>query len=270
MTPIRIEGPADPRIAAYHHLSDSELLRQRGLFVAEGRLVLQRVVDDRRFSLQSVLMNETNYHALSDTLGRVSPDVPLFVCETADFLEITGFDLHRGCLALVERPAPTASCQILRDARTIVVLEGVTNADNVGGVFRNAAAFGADGVLLSPTCCDPFYRKAIRTSMGATVRVPFARIDDWPSGLADVRATGFTLVALSPRQRSLPLDEFVESDRPARIALLIGSEGAGLSDEAMAIADQSVRIPITDAVDSLNLAVACGIALARLSHEGRL
>ena len=105
------------------------------------------------------------------------------MCETPDFLGITGFNLHRGCLALVERPAAIAPCQILRDARTIVVLEGVANADNVGGVFRNVAAFGADGVLLSPTCCDPFYRKAIRTSMGATLRVPFARIDDWPAVL---------------------------------------------------------------------------------------
>jgi tRNA G18 (ribose-2'-O)-methylase SpoU len=270
MTPIHIDGPADPRIAAYHNLSDSELLRQRGLFVAEGRLVLQRVAEDPRFSLRSVLMNEANYRALSEMLSGVSRDVPLFVCETSDFLGITGFNLHRGCLALVERPAPTASCQILRDARTIVVLEGVTNADNVGGVFRNAAAFGADAVLLSPTCCDPFYRKAIRTSMGATLRVPFASIDDWPSGLADVRATGFTLVALSPRQTSASLDEFLESARPARIALLIGTEGAGLSDGALAAADRSVRIPIRDSVDSLNLAVACGIALARLSREGGL
>jgi tRNA G18 (ribose-2'-O)-methylase SpoU len=270
MTLTRIDGPADPRIAAYHNLSDSELLRQRGLFVAEGRLVLQRVVEDPRFSLHSVLMNEANYRALSETLPGLSPEVPFFVCETSDFLGITGFNLHRGCLALVERPAPTAPCQILRDARTLVVLEGVTNADNVGGVFRNAAAFGADGVLLSPTCCDPFYRKAIRTSMGATLHVPFARIDDWPSGLADVRATGFTLVALSPRHASVSLDEFVESDRPARLALLIGTEGAGLSEGALAASDRSVRIPIRDSVDSLNLAVACGIALARLSHEGRL
>ena len=137
MTPIRIDGPADPRIAAYHNLSDSELLRQRGLFIAEGRLVLQRVVEDARFSLRSLLMNEANYRALSETLSGVSPEVPLFVCETPDFLGITGFNLHRGCLALVERPAAIAPCQILRDARTIVVLEGVANADNVGGVFRN-------------------------------------------------------------------------------------------------------------------------------------
>jgi len=267
---IRIDGPADPRLAAYRDLSDSELLRNRGLFVAEGRIVVQRVVDDPRFSLRSLLMNETNYRALSATLAKVCPDVPVFLCESHEFLGITGFNLHRGCLALVERPVPIASCEILRDAETIVILEGVTNADNVGGVFRNVAAFGADGVMLSPTCCDPFYRKAIRTSMGATVRVPFARFDEWPGGLADVRATGFTLVALSPRGPSKTLDELIESGRPARVGLLLGTEGEGLSEAALSVADLSVRIPITDAVDSLNIAVASGIALARLSREGRL
>jgi tRNA G18 (ribose-2'-O)-methylase SpoU len=261
---IRIEGPTDPRIAAFHDLPDSELLRRRGLFVAEGRLVVQRVIEDARLPVHSLLMNETTSRALSETLARLPSDVSIFVCDTPDFLEITGFDLHRGCLALVERPAPIAACEILRDSRTIVILEGVTNADNVGGVFRNVAAFGADGVMLSPTCCDPFYRKAIRTSMGATVRVPFARIDDWPSGLADVRATGFTIVALSPRLPSKTLDEFVGSGRPARVALLVGTEGAGLTEAAESAADVSVRIPISEAVDSLNLAVATGIALARL------
>ena len=266
---IRIDGPADPRIAAYHDISDSELLRHRGLFVAEGRLVVQRVIEDPRFSLRSLLMNETNYRALSGALARISPDVAIFLCDSRDFLGITGFNLHRGCLALVERPAPIASCEILRAAKTIVILEGVTNADNVGGVFRNVAAFGADGVMLSPTCCDPFYRKAVRTSMGATVRVPFARFEDWPGGLGDVRATGFTLVALSPRRASTALDLLVES-RPARVALLLGTEGEGLSEAALSAADLSVRIPITDGVDSLNLAVASGIVLSRLSHEGRL
>lgn len=260
---IRIEGPNDPRIAAYHDLADADLLRNRGLFVAEGRLIVQRVIEDRRCSVRSLLMTETNYRALSSALASLSSDVPTFVCETPDFLGITGFNLHRGCLALVERPAPIAPCEILRAARTMVVLEGVTNADNVGGVFRNVAAFGADGVMLSPTCCDPLYRKAIRTSMGATVRIPFARIDDWPAGLADVRATGFTLVALSPRRPSITLDEFSRSVRPARVAWLIGTEGAGLTEAAAAAADLSVRIPISEAVDSLNLAVASGIALAR-------
>jgi tRNA G18 (ribose-2'-O)-methylase SpoU len=262
---IPIEGPTDPRVAEYRDLADADLLHRRGLFVAEGRLVLQRVIEDGRFSVRSVLLNHTNRRALDDVLLKLTPDVPVLVCETPDFLGITGFNLHRGCLALVDRPAPIASCEILRDARTLIVLEGVTNADNVGGVFRNVAAFGGDGVLLSPACCDPLYRKAIRTSMGATIRVPFSRIDDWPGGLADVRATGFTLVALTPRRPSQTLDQFVAAGRPARLALLVGTEGAGLSAEAEAFAERRLRIPIGDGVDSLNLSVATGIALARLS-----
>src|SRR5262245_27413522 len=261
MTPIRIEGPADPRIADYHAVSDSELLRQRGLFVAEGRLVVQRVMDNRRFPLRSMLMNETNYRALSGTLARVAPDVPLFVCDTADFLGVTGFNLHRGCLALVERPAPTASCEILRDAATIVVLGAVTNADNVGGVFRNVAAFGADGVLLSPTCCDPFYRKAIRTSMGAVLRVPYARAENWPAALDDVRAAGFTVVALTPREPSETLDAF-HSRRPRRLALMVGTEGAGLTPAVEAAADQRARIPTSGEVGSLTPALAPATALS--------
>jgi tRNA G18 (ribose-2'-O)-methylase SpoU len=264
---IRIEGPGDTRIAAYHEVGDAELMRTRGLFVAEGRLVVQRVIDERRFTLHSVLTNDANHRALAAALATLPADVPVFLCDTHDFLGITGFDLHRGCLALVERPKPIASCEILRRGRTIVILEGVTNADNVGGVFRNAAAFGADAVLLSPTCCDPFYRKAIRTSMSATVRMPFSRIDDWPGGLGDVRATGFTIVALTPRRPSLTLDEFIASGPPSQLALLVGTEGAGLSAAAEALADLHVRIPIRDAVDSLNLAVATGIALARLQLD---
>jgi tRNA G18 (ribose-2'-O)-methylase SpoU len=266
---IHIDGPADPRIATYRSVSDAELLRRHGLFVAEGRLVVRRVLD-AGFRLHSVLINETNYRALADALAAVSADVPVFVCDTHDFQDITGFNLHRGCLALVERPAATAVCEILRNAQRLVVLEGATNADNVGGIFRNAAAFAVDGVLLSPTCCDPLYRKAIRTSMGATMRVPFAWLNDWPAGLADVRATGFTLVALTPRRSSMTLDQFAELERPPRMALLLGTEGDGLSDAAVSAADVSITIPMSGLVDSLNLAVACGIALSRLSDTGRL
>jgi tRNA G18 (ribose-2'-O)-methylase SpoU len=270
MAIVRIEGSADSQVAAYRDLTDADLIRARGLFVAEGRLVVRRVIDDPRLVIRSLLLNEATHRALADILPDMSADVPIYVCAADDLMGITGYDVHRGCLALVERPAPIAVCEILRRAQTVVILEAVTNADNVGGVFRNAAAFGADGVLLSPTCCDPLYRKAIRTSMGATLSVPFARIDDWPSGLGDVRATGLTLVALTPRLPSKTIDEFARSVPSPRVALLVGTEGAGLSEEAELIADVRVRIPISDAVDSLNLAVATGIALARLRQEGRL
>ena len=152
------------------------------------------------------------------------------------------------------------------------MLEGVSNADNVGGVFRNAAAFGAGGVVLSPTCCDPLYRKAIRTSMGATLHVPFARVGarDWPGTLERVRAAGFTLVALTPREPSETLDRFAARGAASRIALLVGTEGAGLTPSAEAAADHRVRIPIGVGVDSLNLAVATGIALHALKSRTAL
>jgi len=167
----------------------------------------------------------------------------------------------------VRRPPPTPLTTLISAATRLVVLDGVTNADNVGGVFRNAAAFDASGVLLSPTTCDPLYRKAIRTSMGAALVMPFARASDaeWPSVLPQLRAAGFSIVALTPREPSESLDAFAARARPARMALMIGTEGAGLSPEVESAADCRVRIPISGRVDSLNLAVAAGIALSRLA-----
>src|SRR5207302_8948884 len=139
-----------------------------------------------------------------------------------DFLEVTGFHIHRGCLALVERPAATPVDHVIYSVQTLVVLDAVANADNVGGVFRNAAAFGAGGVLLSPACCDPLYRKAIRTSMGSTLVVPFARAekDNWPRVLTRLSAAGFAVVALTPREPSQSLESFTARPRSSRVALV--------------------------------------------------
>jgi len=262
----RIDCANDPRLALYRHIGDGELLRGHGVFVAEGRLVVQRAIEDRRYVVRSLLVNDAALRDLTPALARLDPGVPVLVCRTGDFLEVTGFHLHRGCLALVERPAATPVDHLIYKAQALVVLEAVANADNVGGVFRNAAAFGADGVLLSPTCCDPLYRKAIRTSMGAVLGVGFARVDagDWPGVLTRIRASGSTIVALTPRAPSDTLDAFAARPRPPRIALVVGAEGSGLSPAVEAAADYRVCIPITDRVDSLNLAVATGIALQRL------
>jgi tRNA G18 (ribose-2'-O)-methylase SpoU len=148
----------------------------------------------------------------------------------------------------------------------------VSNADNVGGIFRNVAAFGAGGVLLSPTCCDPLYRKAIRTSMGATLHVPFARAeqDDWPRVLTRLGAAGFTVVALTLREPSESLDSFTARPRTSRVALMLGTEGAGLTPAAASAADYRVRIPISADVDSLNVATAAAIALYELGRPSRL
>jgi tRNA G18 (ribose-2'-O)-methylase SpoU len=261
----RITRANDPRVAGYRDVPDAELVRSRGLFVAEGRLVVRRVIEDGRCRVQSLLLSEAARRALDPVIATLAPDVPVYVCESGDFLGIAGYDVHRGCLALVERPPALSIATILAPAGTLVVVEGVTNADNVGGVFRNAAAFGAGAVLLSPTSCDPLYRKAIRTSVAASIRVPFARAVDWPGALIQVRAAGFTIVALTPREPSETLESFASRPRPARLALVVGTEGAGLTPAVEATADHRVRIPIGDDVDSLNLAVAVGIALYRLS-----
>jgi tRNA G18 (ribose-2'-O)-methylase SpoU len=264
MPVVRLEALDDPRVAEYAAFGDRELVRSRGLFVAEGRLVVSRVVASGRFEVRSLLLSVSAWGSLGSLLDRLAPQVPVYVCRAGDFLGITGFNIHRGCLALVERPPGRLVGDVCCGAGPVVVLEAVTNADNVGGVFRNAAAFGADAVLLSPTCCDPLYRKAIRTSMAATLDVPFARLDRWPDDLGLLRARGFALVALTPLASARSLDEFV-AQKPGRVALLVGTEGAGLSDEASACADVHVRIPIRPDIDSLNLAVATGVALSRLT-----
>lgn len=237
-------------------MSDAELLRRRSHFIGEGRLVVGRLIAGGH-RVVSVLVNEASFRALEASLSQLPGHTPVYVCDAERFTSITGFNLHRGCLAIAERPAEQTLAGVARDAGVLLVLEGVTDADNVGSAFRNAAAFGAR-VLLSPTCCDPLYRKAIRTSMGSTLNVPYARIADWPAQLSALKADGFTLAALTPRP---PAVELRDCKRPDRVALLVGSEGPGLTDAVMHMADLRVCIRTTDRVDSLNLATATGIAL---------
>ena len=259
----------DPRVADYRGVSDPELLRSRGLFIAEGRLVVTRVLEDRRLVVRSVLVNQAAHRHLGDTLRVAAPGVPVLVCDTDAFLGITGYSIHRGCLALVERPPARALDDLIAASRLAVVLEEVTNADNVGGVFRNAAAFGADLVVLSPGCCSPLYRKAVRTSMGAVLSVPFVHLDEWPAVLTRLRAAEFSLAALTLREPSETLQTFAMRPRAPRLALILGAEGSGLTPAVEAAADCRWRIPIEPTVDSLNLAVAAGIALEQLTRSTR-
>jgi tRNA G18 (ribose-2'-O)-methylase SpoU len=263
----RILTARDPRIAGYRGVSEPELLRSQNLFIAEGRLVVARLIEERRYTVRSVLVSDRASQDLGPVLAGVAAHVPVYVCESTDFLGITGHQMHRGCLALVERPPALALDELIGHSALAVVLEGVANADNVGGVFRNAAAFGADAVLLSPTCCSPLYRKAIRTSMGATLRIPFVHLDGWPSPLMRLRAAGFTLAALVVPAATL--ETFGSRPRPQKLALIIGAEGPGLTPAAESAVDHRISIPIEPAVDSLNLAVAAGIALERLTRDTR-
>jgi tRNA G18 (ribose-2'-O)-methylase SpoU len=257
----------DPRLDPFRHVGDAGWLRPQGLFVAEGRLVVDRLLDLHRYQIVSILVNRSAHEALRTRLAGSSANV--FVCDDEVLAGVTGFNFHRGCLALVRRPAPTPPADLLA-ASSLLALEGVGNPDNVGGLFRAAAALGVDGILLDATTGDPYYRKAVRTSMGAALRIPFARLDDFPGGLQPYRQAGFTLAALTPRPGARSLDAFAASlDPRARVMVIVGSEGSGLAESTMAGADALVRIPIEEAVDSLNVVVAAAIALERLRSRRR-
>lgn len=266
MALIPIERLDDPRVDDYRDIKDRGLHRRRGLFVVEGRGTLRCLVDRSPFRPRSVLLGETARAALEDVLARLSPSVPIYCAPPPVLDAVAGFAIHRGCLALVERPPERGLAALVGalpegDSR-VVVTEGLSNHDNVGGVFRNAMAFGADAVVLCPRTCDPLYRKAIRTSMGGSFCVPFVRAARWPGDLAALRARGYAIVALDPGAE----DVLGGSDGalPRRAALIVGTEGVGLSEAVRRFADRRVRIEMAPGVDSLNVATAAAIALHRL------
>ncbi len=262
-----VEDPADPRIAGYRDARDGELRLREGLFLAEGRLLVRRLLEASRFPVHSLLVTPPALDDLRDLLAG-DDSTPVRVASAETIRAIVGFKFHRGCLALGVRGTPLAPETLMDPVgpRTLLALEGVADPDNVGAVFRNAAAFGAAGVLLSRHCADPLYRKAIRVSMGATLSLPFAQVPDWPTALAALRRAGYRLVALCPAAEAEDISEVAARvPRRPRLALLLGAEGKGLSDTTRAAADVEVRIPMAAGVDSLNVAAACGIALHRLA-----
>ncbi|MEI6667023.1 MAG: RNA methyltransferase [Acidobacteriota bacterium] len=254
----------DERVADYRNVPDPVLLKQRGLFVAEGRIVVRHLLAGHHYAVRSVLVSPPALESLRD-LADLRPGIPLYVAPADVLSGIVGFNMHRGCLAICQRPAGATVAATLAQAasaRLIVVAEHIGNADNMGGLFRSAMAFGAGAVLLSPDCCDPLYRKAVRVSIGGTVRVPSAVIEDWPNGLLTLKQAGYTLVGLTPDARAKELGEWAfQERRPARIALVVGHEGSGLSDPALTMIDSRVRIEMVAGVDSLNVATAAGIAM---------
>ena len=250
----------DPRIAPYRTLSDPPVLRASGLFVAEGRLVVRSLVDQSPFRPHSLLLTPSAREGLADLLPRLPPRTPVYVVEQALMNDVAGFQIHRGCLALAYRPETRELASIeLAACRRLLVLEGVSNPDNVGGLFRNAAAFGVDLIVLGPRCGDPLYRKAIRTSMGAALIVPFVEAGYWPEALARIASAGTRVIALTPQADAPELGNLVDTGAP--VALLLGAEGEGLSTAALAAARERARIPMVTHIDSLNVATAAAIAL---------
>jgi len=263
---LPVSDPDDPRIHDYRNIPDPELVARGGIFIAEGRLVVQRLIEASRFRARSAMVTEAAFVQMRDLFAR-SPALPVYIVSQSVMNGITGFNMHRGCLAIGERVTMPDVAAIARGARRIVVMERVANSDNIGGVFRNAAAFGVEGVVLDPVSTDPLYRKAIRTSVGATLHVPFARAGSWPEPLATLRAEGLTVVALTPSMDAVPLRDAARELRDARVAIVLGHEGEGLTTETMATCDLRVSIPIAQKIDSLNVATAAGIALYELTSN---
>jgi tRNA G18 (ribose-2'-O)-methylase SpoU len=277
----------DPRLAPYANMRDAELAQRLdpldpaahgGLFIAEGDLVLRRLIDSP-FPTDSVLLAENRVDTLAPELARLSAHVPVFVAPQALFNAIVGFNMHRGVLAIGRRVQPYALEDLLGRSGPILILEDLVNHDNLGGIFRNAAGLGGTGcsILLSPRCGDPLYRKSLRVSMGHVLSVPFRRLTDWPGDLARIVAAGWDLLALTPRPDAIDLEDLAGSPRRSpsypesapRRAVLLGSEGPGLTESALAAAPRAVRIamppsPGGQTIDSLNVAMAAGIALYRL------
>ena len=263
---IPIDSLGDPRVDDYRDLKDAELRRRLGLFVVEGRENLRRLVLRSPFRPRSVLLGEAARRALAPELAKLAPETPIFEAPHALLETIAGYSVHHGCLAVVPRPPETGVAELVatlpQGPSRVVVMEGLTNHDNVGGLFRNAMAFGVDAAVLCPRCCDPFYRKAIRTSMGGSLCVPFARAQVWPDALSALRDRGYTITALDPGGEQRLGDPSLAL--PERIALLVGAEGCGLTDAARACADLRIRIEMRSGIDSINVATAAAIALHRL------
>jgi tRNA G18 (ribose-2'-O)-methylase SpoU len=255
---VRIEDPDDPRLEPYRAVRERDLVGRNGLFVAEGRVVLEKALAAIPERLESVLVAAHRLESAAALLAALPSVTPIYAAGQAVMDAVVGFPIHRGLLAVGRSPARDAAALLagLPPRALVVVLAGIANHDNMGGVFRNAAAFGADAVLLDETCCDPLYRKAIRVSVGASLTTPFARMGRVGEMVAQLKTAGFDVVALSPRGAA----ELREVAPAVRTALLFGAEGPGLPAAAMAEA-RTVRIDMAGGFDSLNVATTSGIVL---------
>jgi tRNA G18 (ribose-2'-O)-methylase SpoU len=262
---VDVSSPLDPRLVLYRSVSDPALAERHGLFVAEGRRVVERAIRSG-LSLRSILLTATAQRAMADLLDS-RPDVAVLRVSQALMNDVIGFNIHRGCLALAERPAHRDWAALTAGARLVVVLEGIGDADNVGSIFRTASAFGVDAVLMDPTCADPLYRKAVRTSMAATIAVPFAAARPWPDVLRMLGTTGWRVLGLTPRGDAPPLQHVAHTDADTPTALVFGHEGSGLSEETLAACTAHARIPMAAGHDSLNVAVSVAVALYELTRD---
>ncbi len=249
----------------YTQLTDVHLRKLRepaeGMYIAESSRVLRRALAAGHRP-RSFFLAEKWLADLEDVLDAY-PEVPAFIGHASLLEEITGFHLHRGAMAAMERPAPVPLGVLLDGARRVAVLEDIVDHTNVGAIFRSAAALGIDAVLVSPRCGDPLYRRSVRVSMGAVFQVPWARLEAWPDDLGILKGLGFAVAALELTGDAVDVDE-VAARNPDLLALVLGTEGAGMSAETLAAVDLAVKIPMRAGVDSLNVAAASAVAFWEL------
>jgi tRNA G18 (ribose-2'-O)-methylase SpoU len=254
----------DPRLADFHHLREPSrrmgIERSQGIFVVEGHLSVAALLASS-MRTRAILVTDAHAERYADA-GAAA----VYALPSREIERLTGVHFHRGVLASADRPRLPSTAELARASSRLLVLEAVNDHENIGALFRNAAAFGVDGVVLDPTAADPLYRRATRVSLGHVLRVPFARAEAWPAALHDLQAAGFTVIGLDPAGEQT-LNALV-ADAPPRTALLVGAEGEGLTPAARAAVDRQVRIPMAPGVDSVNVATAAAIALSALYDGG--
>ena len=260
MRVVRLSGPSED-LRDYRDLTDVALRRvsepENGLYLAESSKVIRRAIAAGH-TPRSVLLLEKWLADLAPVLEPL--DIPVYVGDSELLESVTGFVMHRGAIASMQRPELPAVDTLLTGARRILILEDVVDHTNVGAMFRAAAGLGADAVLVTPRCADPLYRRSVRVSMGTVLHMPWTRLPEWSSGTELLHNAGFTIAALALADGALPLDVFAAS-APEKVALVLGSEGDGLSRAAMSAADVVLTIPMMNGVDSLNVAAASAVAL---------
>jgi len=264
VTRTPVADAADPRLDDYRALNDQTFRRRYEgdrIFIAEGYVAVDRLIESAHV-VRSVLLSPSRLERFATNASVLAArGVPVFVAERDVIAEVVGFDLHRGVLACAERLPHPHIDELCRTASRIAVLEGLNDAENLGAISRAARAFGIDGMLIDPTCTDPYSRRTVRVSMGEVLTLPIARATAWPGDLEQLRAAGFERWAMTP---GADADDIWDLHVPDRVAVMLGAEGPGLSRVALAAAERRVRIPIADAVDSLNVAQAAAVTFATL------
>ncbi|MGA9362712.1 MAG: RNA methyltransferase [Mycobacterium sp.] len=269
-----VEDPEDPRLDDFRDLNSvdrrPDLPTGKGLVIAEGVLVVQRMLASR-FTPHAMLGTDRRLAELRDDLagaGAGAVRAPYYRASADVMAQVVGFHLNRGVLAAARRVPEPSVAEVVDGARTVAVLEGVNDHENLGSIFRNAAGLGVDAVVFGSGCADPLYRRAVRVSMGHALLVPYARATDWPADLVTLKERGFRLLAMTPHREARELPEAMTAVRDERIAVLVGAEGPGLTAAAQRLSDVRVRIPMSRGTDSLNVATAAALAFYERARVG--